>query len=129
MQLEIEVDMHLRPMHTSIMDIFKVFESLVCCLKPYGCTLMPLHRPSWPQIWEFWVTCEKGLMSLRHVWGLYPLQTTSNIHIRHTKSFSHCYAVSRILGCTLLPSQQPSWPHIWTVGITCGVRMMPYPHG
>ena len=52
--------MHLRPMHTSIMDIFKVFESLVCCLKPYGCTLMPLHRPSWPQIWESWVACGRG---------------------------------------------------------------------
>ena len=60
MQLEIEVDMHLRPIHTSIMDIFKVFESLVCCLKPYGCTLMPLHRPSWPQIWESWVACGRG---------------------------------------------------------------------
>ena len=40
-------------------------------------------------------------MSRRHVWGLYPPQTTSNIHIRHTKCFLHCYAVSRILGAPL----------------------------
>jgi len=43
LQLEIAVDMHLRPIHTSIMDIFKVFEPLVCCLKaiwvhPYAVT-------------------------------------------------------------------------------------------
>ena len=29
----IETDIHLRPLHTSILDIYKVFESLVCCLK------------------------------------------------------------------------------------------------
>jgi hypothetical protein len=69
--------------------------------RAYRCTLTPLYWPSWPQIWVFWVTFEKGLMSRRHVWGLYPPQTTSNIHIRHTKCFLHCYAVSRILGAPL----------------------------
>ena len=29
----VEADVHLRPLHTSISDIYKVFESLVCCLK------------------------------------------------------------------------------------------------
>ncbi len=29
----IEADIHLRPLHTSILDIYKVFELLVCCLK------------------------------------------------------------------------------------------------
>ncbi len=28
-----EADVHLRPLHTSILDIYKVFETLVCCLK------------------------------------------------------------------------------------------------
>ena len=29
----VEADRHLRPLHTSIIDIYKVFELLVCCLK------------------------------------------------------------------------------------------------
>ncbi len=29
----VEADIHLRPLHTSIVDIYKVFELLVCCLK------------------------------------------------------------------------------------------------
>ncbi len=40
----VEADIHLRPLHTSILDIYKVFEPLVCCLKgkwlhPYTVTL------------------------------------------------------------------------------------------
>ncbi len=29
----VEADTHLRPLHTSMLDIYKVFEALVCCLK------------------------------------------------------------------------------------------------
>jgi hypothetical protein len=29
----VEADIHLRPLHTSLVDIYKVFEPLVCCLK------------------------------------------------------------------------------------------------
>ena len=28
-----EADIHLRLLHTSILDIYKVFETFVCCLK------------------------------------------------------------------------------------------------
>ena len=49
-----EADIHLRPLPTSILDIFKVFEPLVCCLKGIWCTLAPFQWPSWPQVWEFW---------------------------------------------------------------------------
>ena len=28
----VEADIHLRPLHTSILDVYKVFEPLVCCL-------------------------------------------------------------------------------------------------
>jgi len=40
----VEADIHLRSIHTSILDIYKVFEPLVCCLKgmwvhPYTITL------------------------------------------------------------------------------------------
>ncbi len=29
----VEADIHYRPLHTSILDIYKVFESIVCYLK------------------------------------------------------------------------------------------------
>ena len=29
----VEGDNHLRPLHTSMLDMYKVFELLVCCLK------------------------------------------------------------------------------------------------
>jgi hypothetical protein len=29
----VEADTHLRPLHTSMLDKYKVFEALVCCLK------------------------------------------------------------------------------------------------
>jgi hypothetical protein len=40
----VEADIHFRPLHTSIVDAYKVFETLVCCLKgiwlpPYTVTL------------------------------------------------------------------------------------------
>ncbi len=43
----VEAHIHLRPLHTSIVDIYKVFESLVCCLNsiwvhPYTITLAKL---------------------------------------------------------------------------------------
>jgi hypothetical protein len=38
-------DINLRPLNTCIIGIYKVFDSLVCCLKEYGCTLIPLHQP------------------------------------------------------------------------------------
>jgi hypothetical protein len=43
----VEADIHLRPLHTSILDIYKVIMTLVCCLKgiwfhPYTFTLAKL---------------------------------------------------------------------------------------
>ncbi len=43
----VQADIHRRPLHTSILDIYKVFETLVCCLKgiwlhPYTITLAKL---------------------------------------------------------------------------------------
>jgi hypothetical protein len=44
-----DADIHLKPLHTSILDIYKVFEPLICCLKgiwlhPYTST--PAKLPS-----------------------------------------------------------------------------------
>jgi hypothetical protein len=43
----VESDIHLRLLHITILDIYKVFETLVCCLKgiwlyPYTITLAKL---------------------------------------------------------------------------------------
>ena len=50
-----DADIHLRPLYTSILDIFKVFEPLVCCLKEgiwvHPCTISPAKLT---QMWEFW---------------------------------------------------------------------------
>ncbi len=50
----VEADIHLRPLHTSMVDIWRVFEPLVCCLKglwvhPY--TVTPANLA--PDSWEF----------------------------------------------------------------------------
>ena len=44
----VEADIHLRLLHTSILDIYKVFETIVCCIKgiwlhPYA--LAPAKLP------------------------------------------------------------------------------------
>ncbi len=39
--LMVEADIHLRPLHTSILDIYKVFQPLVCCIK--GIWVHPYH--------------------------------------------------------------------------------------
>ena len=59
-----EADINPRTLHTSLLDIYKVFEPLVCCLKgiwfhPYSVTPAKLA-----QIWEFKVTCGVKMMSL-----------------------------------------------------------------
>jgi hypothetical protein len=74
-------DIHLRLLPTSILDLYKVFEVLFCCLKG---TLVSLYQQRWPQILEFgsfveWKWCHYN------GWGCHPPQTASHIHIRHIK--------------------------------------------
>ena len=54
--------------------------------RAYGCPLVPLHRPSWPQIWGLRVTWGVKMMTQCHGWGWYSPQTASYIHIRHIQS-------------------------------------------
>ncbi len=144
----VEAHIHLRLLPTSILDIYKVFDPLVCCFtgiwmqhyiiipatlapdfeilghlwsvndtiawclrltsnsdrphpyktcttylrywhavsKAYRCTLIPFHRPSWPQILEFWVIFGAEMMPLHHGWGSHPPQTAFHIHTRHIQS-------------------------------------------
>ncbi len=52
----------------------------------HGCTLIPLHWPSCPQIWGFRFTWGVEMMSPLHGWGWHPPHTSSYIHIRHVQS-------------------------------------------
>ena len=70
----------------SILNMFKAFEICVCCLTGLWLHLIPLHRPSWPQMWEFRFTCWVKTMSFHHGWGWYPPRTISYMHIWHIKS-------------------------------------------
>ena len=52
-----------------------------------GCALMPLHRPSCPQIWGFKFTWGVEMIPQRHGWSWNSPQTSSYIHnIRHIQS-------------------------------------------
>ena len=86
--LMVEAGIHLRPLLTSIFDIYKLFKSLSYCLKgiwvhPYTIAVAKL-APAW----GFRFTCGVEMMPWPHVWGWYPPQTASRIHIsiRHIQS-------------------------------------------
>ncbi len=82
-----EADIHFRPLHTSTLDIYKVFEPLVCCLKgiwvpPYTITPAKL-APNLGILGPLWTV---KMVPLCHSWGWYPPQTASHILIRHIQS-------------------------------------------
>ncbi len=82
-----EADIQFRPLHTSILDIYKMFEPLVCCIKgiwvnPYTVTPAKL-APDLGILGPLWTVI---IVPLRHGWGWYPSQTASHILIRHIQS-------------------------------------------
>ncbi len=81
-----EADIHLRLLHTSIYTYTMCLRHWYAVSRAYGCTLIPWHRPSWPQIWGFKFTWGVEMMPQRLVWGWYSPQTASYIHIRHIQS-------------------------------------------
>ena len=115
----IEADIHLRPLHTSILVIYKLFETLVCCLNgiwlhPFTITLAKLppdlenqvHLRSRNDATTSWLRLKSTSNHFIH-----PYQTC-------TKCLRHCYAVSRAYGCTLIPLHQPSFPEFWEFRFT-----------
>ncbi len=63
-----EANVHLRLLHTSILDIYKEFEPLVCCLKGIWVHLIPLLCPS-PRFGksgslEEWKCCQMSWLRL-----------------------------------------------------------------
>ena len=115
----IEADIHLRPLHTSILVIYKLFETLVCCLNgiwlhPFTITLAKLPPDLENQV-HLRSRNDATTSQLR-------LKSTSNhfIHPYQTciKCLRHCYAVSRAYGCTLIPLHKPSFPEFWEFRFT-----------
>ncbi len=123
-----------RPISTS--DHFKhPCETYTTCLshcyfvsRSYGCTLIPLHWPSWSQTGQdlgiqghLWSENDVTLSCLRLIYTsdhlIHPYST-------YTKCLSHRYAVSMAHEGTHIPLQQPSWPqtgpdlgiqgHLWS---------------
>ena len=110
----IEADIHLQPLHTSILVTYKVFETLVCCLNgiwlhPYTITLAKLppdlgiqvHLRSRNDATTSWLRLISTLDCF-----IYRQQT-------YTTCLSHWCAVSRAYGCALIPLHWPSCPQIW----------------
>ncbi len=107
----IEAYIHLRPLHTFILVIYKVFETLVCCLNgiwlhPYTITLaklppdlgMQVHLRSRNDATTSWLR----LISISNHF-IHSYQTCM-------KCLRHFYAVSKAYGCTLIPLHEPSFP-------------------
>ncbi len=80
----VEADIHFRLLHTSILDIYKVFELLVCCLKviwlhPHTVTLAKLAvmvetdihlrlRPLHTYILDIYKVFEPLVCCLKAIW-------------------------------------------------------------
>ena len=118
----VEADIHLRPLHASLLCIYKVFELLVCGLKgvlvhPYTVTPAKLAPDLGIQVH---LRSENDAIT-----SCFGLISTSDPFIHtyyaYTKCFSHWYAVSRACECTLIPLHRSSWPpnlgsqvHLWS---------------
>ena len=109
-----DADIHLRPLKTSILGMYKVFEPLECCVK--GIWVHPYTIPP--------ANLAPNLGILSHLWSgndavsaCLRLTSTSDHFIQPCKIYATCLscwnAVSRAFGCTFIPFQQPSWPQIW----------------
>jgi hypothetical protein len=62
----VEVDIYLRLLPVSMLDKYKVFEVLVCCLTGIWVHPYIITEDGWPQILEFWVTCGVEMMLFHH---------------------------------------------------------------
>jgi hypothetical protein len=107
----VEAEICLRLLHTSNLDMYKMFQPLVCCLKgmwvhPYTVTPAKLSPDLGIQVHlqseKYVITSFLRLISASDRF-IHPQYT----HI-HKKCLSYLYAVSREYGCTLVPLHRPS---------------------
>jgi hypothetical protein len=102
----VEADIHLRPRHTSILDIYKLFQQLVYAVsRAYaGCTIIPLLWSNCPQVGgsgslEEWKLCHNVMVD-------------ADIHLRPLlTSMLYIYKVFEPLVCCL----KGIWLHPYTV--------------
>jgi hypothetical protein len=121
-----EADIPLKLLHASILDIYKVIEPLVCCLKgiwvhPYTITPARL-APDLGSQGHLWSDNDVITSWLRLISTSDPFM---HPYYAYTKCLSNWYAVSRACWCTLIPLHRPSWPQIWGFRFTWGLKMMP----
>ena len=122
-----EADVPLKLLHTSILDIYKVIESLVCCLKgiwvhPSTITPARLAPDLGTSQGHLWSDNDVITSRLRLISTSDPFM---HPYYAYTKCLSYWYVVSRACWCTLIPLHRPSWPQIWGFRFTWGVKMMP----
>ncbi len=82
----VKADIHFRVLHTSILDMYKVFEILVCYLKGIWLHPYTVTQAKLPPDLGIQVHLRRGMMPQHHSWGWYSPQTTSYIHISHMQS-------------------------------------------
>ncbi len=117
-----EADNQLRPLHTSIFDMYKVFEPLVCCLKgiwlhPYTCTQAKLPPDLGSQVHLRCWNDDAITSQLR-------LISTSHYFMRPYWTYMKCgnlwYGVSRAHGCTIIPGTLAELaPNLGILGCLC----------
>jgi hypothetical protein len=113
----VEAVSHIKLLPTSILDIYKVFDTLICCPWSYGSSLKQLYPHYLGQILGFWVTCEVNMMSLRHGWDWQPTQTASYIHLRHVQCvWAHWYAVNGHMAVASNSHIHTTWLIFWGSG-------------
>ncbi len=93
----VEADIHLRPFHTSILDMYKVFETLVCCIKDMWLHLSPLYPYTGQVFPSFW-----NSDSLEEWKWCHNLMVEAGVHLRPLyTSILDIYKVFETLVCCL----------------------------
>ena len=105
-----EAETHLRPLHTSISDKKNGLSNYYAVSRAYGCTLIPLHPPSSPQLWEFrfslveWKRCHN-------------VMAEANIHLRLLYTFTlDIHSVWAIVMLSQWPMDAPLYHYTGQVG-------------
>jgi hypothetical protein len=118
-----EADVSLKLLHPSILDIYKVIESLVCCLKGiwvHPSTITPARlAPYLGSQGHLWSDNDVNTSWLRLISTSDPFM---HPYYAYTKCLSYWYAVSRACWCTLIPLHRPSSKLAPDLGIQVHLR-------
>ncbi len=114
----VEAHIHLRLLPISILDIYKVFEPLVCCL----ISVWVQHYIIIPALLapDFEILDHLGSVNDAIAWWLGLTSTLDRPHPYKTctSCLRYWHAVSRAYRCALIPFHRPSWPQIMEFWVT-----------